>query len=175
LAKDDEDKLALYMKDCSMENIKVFSPSINHSSIDTVVDEYGNIHLPLTILKGVGEKVSEVCGYQPFADLTDFAYRAKPNRTIVKGLAMGNALDCLLKGLKFEHTEEFLEYWDEIVAKKNAEEKQRLKDEKRMSMADSPIEIVKSDAPPTRTRTTRSVTKRITGLSKNLLDDDFFN
>lgn len=175
LAKDDEDKLSLYMKDCSMENIKVFSPSINHSSIDTVVDEYGNIHLPLTILKGVGDKVAEVCGYQPFADLTDFAYRAKPNRTIVKGLAMGNALDCLYNGLKFENIEEFLEYWDEIVAKKNAEEKQRLKDEKRMSMADSPIEIVKSEAPPVRTRTTRSVTKRITGLSKNLLDDDFFN
>ncbi len=77
--------------------------------------------------------------------------------------------------MKFENIEEFLEYWDEIVAKKNAEEKQRLKDEKRMSMADSPIEIVKSEAPPVRTRTTRSVTKRITGLSKNLLDDDFFN
>ena len=41
-AKDDEDKLALYMKDCSMENIKVFSPSINHSSIDTVVDANGD-------------------------------------------------------------------------------------------------------------------------------------
>ena len=114
--KDDEDKLAIYRRECALDGIQISKPSINESGTTTLVNSKGDIMLPLTSIKGVGTRVDDLIKLQPFDSLEDFAERARPNRGMIKALAENGALDCLLQGQKFYDIDSFLEFWDSVYS-----------------------------------------------------------
>ena len=126
----DEDKLAVLLKECSMDRINVKPANVNESGVETTVNKKGEILLPLSAIKGVGARAIDIVQHQPYEDCKDLAYRARPNRGMVAFLAEQDALCCLPDTMQFEVVEDFLEYWDNIVAERNKEEKNSLRMQK---------------------------------------------
>jgi DNA polymerase-3 subunit alpha len=171
--KDDEDKLATYRRECALDGIQISSPSINESGTTTLVNNKGDIMLPLTSIKGVGTRVEDLIKMQPFDDIDDFATRARPNRGMVKALAENGALDCLLTGKSFHDIDSFLEYWDEIVEKRNQIEKQKIRDAKRKFVPAGPT-IATDSSNGKISRESKTVERKIS-ISSNLFNDDLFD
>ena len=171
--KDDEDKLAIYRRECALDGIQISKPSINESGTTTLVNTKGDIMLPLTSIKGVGTRVDDLIKLQPFESLEDFATRARPNRGMVKALAENGALDCLLQGQKFYDIDSFLEFWDTVVEKRNELEKQKLRDSKRKFVSAAP-EILTDKSDGKIIRQSKPVERKLNSSSK-LFDDDLFD
>lgn len=123
----DEDKVAVLRRECDMERIPIKNPNINESGVETSVNKKGEILLPLSTIKGVGTRSVEIVESQPYEDIKDFCYRARPNRGTVAALAEANALCCLPDADEFEYVEDFLLHWDQLVLDRSREEKQALR------------------------------------------------
>ena len=123
--RDDEDKMAVYQKECDLERIKVQRANVNDSGFDTTVSRTGAICLPLTSIKGVGTMAQGIITEQPFADLRDMANRARPNKGMMAALAEGGALDIFPELKKMGgDTESIMEHWMRTVAERDADEKE---------------------------------------------------
>lgn len=86
--------------------IKVINPNVNESGLEIVLTKDNKIALPLTSLKGVGNKmVLPILDKQPYTDFRHFVLEGRPNAGLVKNLALGGALSCFpeLKGQSFEY------------------------------------------------------------------------
>ena len=163
----DEDKLAVLLKECSMDRIPVKAANVNESGVETTVNKKGEILLPLSAIKGVGARAIDIVQHQPYEDCKDLAYRARPNRGMVAFLAEHDALSCLPDTLQFEVVEDFLEYWDNIVAERNREEKNSL----RMQKLAEKNSVSYDDIINNRERKTKSTSSTI----KTLLSDGLFD
>jgi DNA polymerase-3 subunit alpha len=129
--KDDDDKMATFLEECHRDRIVVKDPNINESGLNTSVNKKGEILLPLSAVKGVGSRAKDIIDNQPYENLKDFCYRARPNRGIVEALSKTTAFDCL-SNLDVNE-DEFMTLWDEMVLERNNEEKKKIRDEKRLS------------------------------------------
>lgn len=129
--KDDDDKMANLLEECHRDRIIVKDPNINESGLNTTVNKKGEILLPLSAVKGVGSRAKDIVDNQPYSNLKDFCYRARPNRGIVEALSKTTAFDCLPDIEMSE--DEFMQYWDDMVLERNNEEKKKIRDEKRLS------------------------------------------
>jgi DNA polymerase-3 subunit alpha len=123
----DEDKVAVLRRECEIDRIAIKNPNINESGVETGVNKKGEILLPLSTIKGVGTRSVEIVESQPYENIKDFCYRARPNRGTVAALAEANALSCLQDADEFEYVEDFLVYWDQLVLDRSREEKQALR------------------------------------------------
>ena len=164
----DEDKLAVLLKECAQDRIVVKEPNVNESGVETSVNKKGEILLPLSTIKGVGTRAVEIIEHQPYTDVKDFCYRARPNRGMVAALAEKEALSCLTDIDQFEFFEDFMEHWDQLVAQrtkdeKNAQKLSRLKDRNSLSLEDI------------MNKTKRTVADDKTEDITNLLDDEIFD
>jgi DNA polymerase-3 subunit alpha len=130
LAKDDEDKVAMLRKECDIEKITIREPNVNESGLITLVNDRNEIMLPLSSIKGVGARAEDIITNQPYSDCRDFCFRARPNRGTVMALAESGALGCLSDVTQYSYVEDFMEYWDTLVA----EIKELLKKPRRNSL-----------------------------------------
>jgi len=121
----DEDRMAILLNECRLDRIPVKDPNINESGVETTVNKKGEIFLPLSTIKGVGARAEDIVQKQPYTDLKDFCYRARPNRGMVEALSKTTALDCL-EGLDVDESE-FMALWDELVETRTKEERNALK------------------------------------------------
>jgi DNA polymerase-3 subunit alpha len=137
--RDDEDKMAVYRRECSAERIHVKTPNVNESGLSVTVNKRGDILLPLNSVKGVGDSSKSIVDNQPYEDLCDLAMRARPNRGMIESLAHANALDCL-PGVKSKSVEQIMEMWDASVDKRNHQEKEAKKAAKQKYKVISPME-----------------------------------
>lgn len=122
--RDDEDKIAVYKRECQLERIRVNPPGVNESGFETTVSKDGVICLPLTSIKGVGALAQSIVAEQPFKSLMDMAVRARPNKGIVSSLAEGGALDVFPELTKFSGTEGIMECWARVLAERDASERE---------------------------------------------------
>jgi DNA polymerase-3 subunit alpha len=164
----DEDKLAILLRDCAMDRISVKDPNINESGVETTVNKRGEIILPLSTIKGVGAKAEEIVKLQPYADVKDLAYRARPNRQIVAALAEAGALGSLPDLANFEYLQDFLEYWDQMVLERNNEEKRLARLQKLREKSSLSIEDIVGNKKDEKVESQRS------NFSK-ILNDDLFD
>ena len=164
----DEDKLAILLRDCAMDRISVKDPNINESGVETTVNKKGEIILPLSTIKGVGAKAEEIVKLQPYADVKDLAYRARPNRQIVAALAEAGALGSLPDLANFEYLQDFLEYWDQMVLERNNEEKRLARLQKLREKSSLSIEDIVGNKKDEKVESQRS------NFSK-ILNDDLFD
>ena len=165
--KDDEDKLAVLLKECSMDKIPVRQANVNESGVETTVNKRGEIFLPLSSIKGVGSRAIDIVQHQPFEDCKDLAYRARPNRGMVAFLAEHDALSCLPDTLQFDVVEDFMEYWDNIVAERTKEEKNNL----RLAKLAEKNSVSFDDIINKKERQTKNTSSSI----KSLLSDELFD
>jgi DNA polymerase-3 subunit alpha len=133
-----EEKMATYKKECKDNKINVLMPNVNHSGLETTVTNEGSIALPLTSINGVGSMAQVIVEHQPFEDLKDMVWRAKPNRGMVEHLLEGGALDCLDDVAK-RHSDDVMSYFDDLVVERNQEEKRKKKEEKMKYKTLSPL------------------------------------
>jgi DNA polymerase III alpha subunit len=120
---DAEDKLTINKKACDNAGIEIINANVNDSGLETIVTKKGKIALPLTSIKGVGANSKPVIINQPFEDMRDFVFRAKPNRGIVSALAENKALDCFSE-VKGKDLEYIMEYFDDLADDRKKMEKQ---------------------------------------------------
>jgi DNA polymerase III alpha subunit len=125
--RDDDDKMAIYRRECQSLRIPVQTPSVNESTFETTVSQDGRILLPLNAIKGVGALAQCIIDNQPFENLKDFCYRARPNVGVVKALAENHALDCF--------PEAFGRSADEIMEMYNLHVDARTRDDKAAAKA----------------------------------------
>lgn len=125
--KDDLEKLDIIKHECERLNIKIMSPSVNHSSTFVNVGSDGVIYMPITSVKGVGNSGSSVSEQKPYKDLQDFVDKSDCNKSIFIALAAGGALDCLVGASEIDD-DFFLDFWlehskNKALNKKNANRK----------------------------------------------------
>jgi len=180
LAKDDEDKVAMLKKECSMERIVIREPNVNESGTITLVNGNNEIMLPLSSVKGVGTRAEDIVKHQPFTDCRDLCFRARPNRGMVEALAMSGALGCL-PDTKFEYVNDFLEYYDELVGQRSEEDKRIAREAKKkfktVVSLDEEFQLNETEAIIDRSKTAtkqRQPTK-LRGSLKSLISDDMFD
>jgi DNA polymerase-3 subunit alpha len=137
--RDDEDKMAVYRRECAAEGIHVKTPNVNESGLSVTVNKRGDILLPLNSVKGVGDSSKSIVDNQPYEDLDDLATRARPNRGMIESLAHANALDCFA-GIKNKSVEQIMEMWDASVDRRNQQEKDAKKAAKLRYKVISPME-----------------------------------
>jgi DNA polymerase-3 subunit alpha len=143
--RDDEDKMAVYRRECASERIRVVTPNVNESGLSVTVNKRGDILLPLNSVKGVGDSSRAIMENQPYEDLLDLATRSRPNRGMVESLASANALDCFPE-VRSKSLDQIMELWDEIVEKRNQLEKDAKKAAKQKYTVISPLEqMMKND------------------------------
>lgn len=166
--KDDKDKMAVLRRECQIDRIVVKEPNVNESGLTTLVNKQGEILLPLSSINGVGTRAKDIVDNQPFENLKDLAYRARPNRGIIDALVQSSALDCVLES---DYTyEEFMELWDNLVLERNNAEKKRIRDEKKSSMMSVSIDKIFQN----KKDNNNSIGNK-SGSHKNLLSDDLFD
>jgi DNA polymerase III alpha subunit len=178
LAKDDEDKVAMLRKECDIEKINIREPNINESGNITLVNDKNEILLPLSSVKGVGSRADDIITNQPYSDCRDFCFRARPNRGTVMALAESGALSCLSDVEQYSYVEDFIEYWDTLVAERTEEDKRIAKEAKKKFTPaislnktlhlDETEAIIDKNKPKQRTVKTR-------GNIKSLLDENMFD
>lgn len=142
--RDDEDKMAIYRRECASEGIKVRSPNVNESNLNVTVNQKGDILLAINTVKGVGESSKSIVDNQPYEDLMDLAVRARPNRGLIESLAQAYALDCFSETKKLT-VEQTMELWDSIVEKRNYLDKEAKKAAKQKYKVISPMEQMFDD------------------------------
>ena len=143
--RDDEDKMAVYRRECGSESIRVVTPNVNESGLSVTVNKRGDILLPLNSVKGVGDSSRAIMENQPYEDLLDLATRSRPNRGMVESLASAHALDCFPE-VRSKSLDQIMELWDEIVEKRNQLEKDAKKAAKQKYTVISPLEqMMKND------------------------------
>ena len=150
-----------------MDRIPVKAANVNESGVETTVNKKGEILLPLSAIKGVGARAIDIVQHQPYVDCKDLAYRARPNRGMVAFLAEHDALSCLPDTLQFEVVEDFMEYWDNIVAERNREEMNSLRLQKLVEKNS----VSYDDIINNKERKTKSTSSSI----KTLLSDGLFD
>ena len=126
--RDDEDKMALYRRECKSEGITVIRPNINESGMETTVTARGGIALPLTAIKGVGAMAQAIVDAQPFTDVMDLAVRARPNSGMLRAFADAGALDCFSEMSALSGADEIMEYYEAVANLRNSDEKRRQKE-----------------------------------------------
>ena len=179
--RDDEDKLALFRRECEKEGIKVRTPNVNESGLETTVNAQGDIMLPLTSIKGVGIKAQDVIMHQPFSSLKDMCWRTKANRGMVQAMAEGEALD-IFPEANGRSIEDIMETWDALVKERVAEEKRIEREKKMRYKTISPMQQAEGDekltgqsSPSARqTRPVRQTPPRIKGSMSRVFSDEFF-
>ena len=180
LAKDDEDKVAMLKKECAMERIVIKNPNVNESGLITLVNSNNEIMLPLSSIKGVGARAEDIILHQPYTDCKDLCFRARPNRGMVDALAFSGALYCLPDSHGYELVEDFMEYYDSLVAERTEEDKRIAREAKKkfkpaISLTDT-FQIDESDVIIERTRTNRTRQPiKLRGNIKSLISDDLFD
>lgn len=108
-----EDEMAKYIREAAKLNIPVIYPDINLSDSHVIIDDNGYIILPLTYCKGIGEEsIKEIAINKPYTNFKDFIERAKPNKTIVKALAGGDAFNNLVGAKEYEDINDLIEFFD---------------------------------------------------------------
>ena len=143
--RDDEDKMAVYRRECASEGIRVVSPNANESGLNITVNQRGDILLPLNTIKGVGESAKTIVDNQPYEDLMDMANRARPNRGLIESFAHAGALDCF-REVKGKQTDEIMEHWDNLIERRVAQEKEEKRLAKQKYKVVSPLEqMMKTD------------------------------
>ena len=180
--RDDEDKIALFKRECRGENIAVKNPDVNESGLETTVNAKGDIMLPLTSIKGVGSKAQDVIMHQPFESLKDMCWRSKANRGMVQALAEGEALNVFPEVARLRSVESIMEEWDSLVKERVAEEKRIEREKKMRYKTVSPMAELgnNTDERPVRNteqrpaRPTRTAPPKIRGSLSKVFSDDFF-
>lgn len=157
--RDNDDKMALYRRECKMEGIEVKQPNVNDSGLETTVTPTGAIALPLNSIKGVGSMAQAIVDEQPFETLKDMVWRARPNRGMVEHLANGGALHCFEEVRRFSGVEDVMAYYDELVSERNLEEKRRKQEERMTYKVLSPL-ASGSDGTPASSTTERRTKPR---------------
>jgi DNA polymerase-3 subunit alpha len=143
--RDDEDKMAVYRRECSSEGIRVVSPNANESGLNITVNQRGDILLPLNTIKGVGESAKTIVDNQPYEDMMDMANRARPNRGLIESFAQAGALECF-REVKGKPVDEIMEYWDNLIERRTAQEREDKKLAKQKYKVLSPLEqMMKTD------------------------------
>ena len=143
--KDDEDKMAVYKRECQLEGIRVVSPNVNESGLSVTVNKRGDILLPLNTVKGVGDSAKSIMENQPYDDLMDLASRARPNRGLIESLAHASALDCFHE-VRNKSVEQIMELWDDVIVRRSAMEKEANRLAKLKYKVVSPLEqMMKND------------------------------
>lgn len=143
--RDDEDKMAVYRRECQNEGIRVVSPNANESGLNITVNQRGDILLPLNTIKGVGESAKTIVDNQPYEDMMDMANRARPNRGLIESFAHVGALECF-REVKGKPTDEIMEYWDSLIERRTAQEREEKKLAKQKYKVLSPLEqMMKTD------------------------------
>jgi DNA polymerase III alpha subunit len=137
--RDDEDKMAVYRRECAAEGIRVKTPNVNESGLSVTVNKRGDILLPLNSVKGVGDSSKSIVDNQPYDNLEDLALRARPNRGMIESLAHHNALDCFSDVMN-KSVEQIMEMWDSAVDKRNQQEKEAKRLAKQKYKVISPME-----------------------------------
>jgi DNA polymerase III alpha subunit len=163
--RDDEDKMAVYRRECSAEGIRVSTPNVNESGLSVTVNKRGDILLPLNTIKGVGDSSKSIVDNQPYDDLFDLANRARPNRGLIESLAQANALDCFNE-VKNKSVEEIMELWDSAVDKRNALEKEAKKAAKQKYKVLSPMQMMMSDDIDDSFETNKTIPKKTRDVNK---------
>ena len=178
LAKDDEDKVAMLRKECDIEKIVIREPNINESGLITLVNDRNEIMLPLSSIKGVGARAEDIIKNQPYADCRDFCFRARPNRGTVMAVAESGALACLPETSQFSYVEDFMEYWDGIVAERLEEDKRIAKEAKRKFTPaislNKTLHLDDTEAIIEKNRS-KQRTNKSRGNIKSLLSEDMFD
>lgn len=110
----DDDALDKYLPEAGECNLNLLYPDVNYSELSTTLTPNGDIILPLTMLKNVGELARVVADNRPYDSFEDLIIRARPNKTVVKGLTEGNAFKSLddVKDMEYD---EIMEYYESIV------------------------------------------------------------
>jgi len=178
LAKDDEDKVAMLRKECDVERIVIREPNVNESGLITLVNDKNEIMLPLSSIKGVGARAEDIIKNQPYIDCRDFCFRARPNRGTVMALAESGALACLSDTSQYSYVEDFMEYWDTIVAERTEEDKRIAKEaKKKFTPAISLNKTLHLDDTEAIIEKNRSKqrTNKSRGNIKSLLSEDMFD
>lgn len=129
-----EDKVAIYLNECRTDHIAVKSPNVNESREIVTVTKSGEIIMPLNTIKGVGKIADSIVENQPYHELKDLIYKAKPNKGIIVNLAEAGALECLEDCRELDG-DQVLELWQDITSNKNKEEKKQKALEKKLSIS----------------------------------------
>lgn len=137
--RDDEDKMAVYRRECQSEGIRVVSPNVNESGLSVTVNKRGDILLPLNSIKGVGESAKSIMENQPYDDMMDLAVRARPNRGLIEALSHANALDCFSEA-RNKSVDQIMEHWDDLISKRTLQEKEANRLAKQKYTVVSPLE-----------------------------------
>ena len=176
VAKDDDDDMALYKRECRTEGIQVVQPDVNECSMRTIVTKSGKIMLPVNSIKGVGDSACIIVENQPFVDLKDLCFKARPNSGMVKALAEATALRCFSE-THGKDLDQIMEMWDGYVRERALNERQKAKEAKQKFKAINPFEDnnegggsapIKKPTGPPKPPPLRSP------LSKNLFAKDIF-
>lgn len=102
-AKDDPDKIAVYVAECREKGIKVLPPDVNESDVDFTVTDKNCIRFGLAVVKNAGEGAIESIIESrtqggKFSSLYDFCRRIdlnKCNRRVIESLIKSGAFDSL--------------------------------------------------------------------------------
>jgi DNA polymerase III alpha subunit len=120
--KDDTEKIEIYKAECQRLELNVRFPSVNESDSYTTVSQGGEIFLPLTSLKGIGESAQSIIDNKPYSGLEDFVERSGCNKSQFIALALGGALNCLTEESDLDE-EYFLDFWIEYSKSKKISKK----------------------------------------------------
>jgi DNA polymerase-3 subunit alpha len=173
--RDDAAKMAIYQQECKRNGLTVIKPNVNDSSLETTVTVEGHIALPLTSIKGVGAMAQTIVEHQPFENLKDMVWRARPNRGMVEHLAEGGALDCFTDASR--NTDELMTYYDSLVDERNQDEKRKKREEKMKYKVLSPMSVNEGERPipvERAARPKREVNKPKVLNTRSLFPNDIF-
>jgi len=173
--RDDEKKMAIYQHECRMSGITVVKPNVNDSGLETTVTSDGYVALPLTSIKGVGSMAQTIVEHQPFTDLKDMVWKARPNRGMVEHLAEGGALH-VFDDVRRKPIEDIMTYYDELVIERNAYDKRKKLEEKQKYKTLSPLSGNSEGIIPTKTtqKNVKSRSGQRTLNTRSLFPNDIF-
>lgn len=109
--KNDNNKLSVFMDECSAMRISVKGPDVNESFANFGVNAAGDIRFGLAAIKGIGEGVvkaiiDERTANGPFQSIHDFIERvdltAGLTRRVIENLAQAGAFDCFASEIQRE-------------------------------------------------------------------------
>lgn len=155
LREDKTEKVAMYVNDARLNNIKVFAADVNHSEYLFSIEKGGSIRYGLGALKGIGEAPAKAIAQErnmngPFTSFYEFlertAHTGLINKRVVESLVRAGTFDSIHpnRAEVFKNIEPALDYIAQ-VKKQDAKTKKLLDfDDLGMGKAATPAKTTRS-------------------------------
>lgn len=161
------DRIPLVRRECAMERITVVDADVNVSRDVAYVSDSGQVVMPLSSVKNVGEAAHGVIASQPYESFKDFVFRSGANKLVIESLANEGALRSLPDIRKMSNLEEIIDLSEKYLKERRVLESAAAREAKGLKTV-MPFE--RDDAVSALSRPTRAAGKPFQPKKSSVLD-----